>query len=234
MLIRFVRVLAWSWFFAVCSLIVVGSASTWYRGGFDALRELLGSHIAANSIAIILTLTPAFFLYKLAEGIEEKHRGKILRSSAFLLVSAAAVAMITLVPFMLERDKTNNAGESGKAREYEAQLIRVKDQSATMYQYQDHVMTTLSGSAGNVGIPEMIRVGDVITIDGHTIRANHILVKEIVSDFNYGSQVIGKAGEAQCVVMESVGDLAYADGDAERERLWITVEKCAPIDVTSP
>lgn len=233
-LVRFVRALAWSWFFAAWVLILVGYASTWYRGGFGALRELLGSHILTNFIAVSLTLAPAFFLYKLARGIQEKHRGKILRSAVALVVNIAALSVITLLPLALERDNTNKTAENGKAREYEAQSIRVKDQSATMYQYQDHAMTTLSDPAGNAGIPEMIRIGDAITVDGHTIRVKHILVKEIVSDINYDGQVFGKAGDAQCVVMESPENLPYEDESAARERLWITVENCAPIDVTSP
>jgi len=233
MLVRTVRMLAWVWLIAACSLILIGHASTWYRGGSAALWELFGPHIVTNSIAMGLTLAPAFFLSRLARGLQEKNRGKILRSTAALVVSVTAVALIVLLPITPEGNNSQHAGENGKAREYQAQSIRVKDQSAAMYQYNDHSLTPSSGPVGNEGIPESIRIGDVITVNGHTIRAQHILVKEILSDIHYGGQVLGKAGDTQCVITESPENLPSADKSAARDRVWIVVEKCDPIAVAT-
>lgn len=233
MLVRTVRMLAWIWLIAACSLILISHASTWYRGGSAALWELLGPHIIINSIAVGLTLAPAFFLSRLAKGLQEKKRGKILRSAAALLVSVTAVALIALLPVTPEGNNPQHAGENGKAKEYRAQSIRVKDRSAAMYQYTDHSPTPFSGPVGNEGIPESIQIGDVITVNGHTIRAQHILVKKILSAIRYGNQILGKAGDTQCVITESPENLPSDDKSAARDRLWIVVEKCDPIAVAT-
>jgi hypothetical protein len=224
--------LAWVWLIAACSLILIGHASTWYRGGSAALRELFGPYIITNSIAVSLALAPAFFLSRLARGLQEKNRGKILLSAAALVVSVAALALMVLLPVTLEGNKSQHAEEeNGKAREYQAQSIRVKDRSAAMYQYKDH---SLTGPMGNEEIPESIQIGDVVTVNGKTIRAQHILVKEILSDIRYGGQVLGKTGDTQCVITESPENFPSADKSAARDRLWIVVEKCDPITVAIP
>jgi hypothetical protein len=230
MLVRTVRILAWVWLIAACSLILIGHALTWYRGGSAALGELFGPHIITNGIAVGLALAPAFFLSRLARGLEEKKRGKILLTAAALVVSVAAVAFVVLLPLTLEGNKSQHAGEDVKAREYQAQSIRVKDRSAAMYQYKDH---SLTGPVGNDEIPESIQIGDAITINGQTIRAQHILVKEILSDIRYGGQVLGKTGDTQCVITESPENLPSTDKNAARDRLWIVVEKCDPIAVAT-
>ena len=104
----------------------------------------------------------------------------------------------------------------------------MKDQSATLYQYNADVIRPSLGPVGTVGIPESIQIGDAITVNGHTLRAQHILVKEILSDINYDGHVLGKAGETQCVIVESLKNLPDADQSDTRDRLWIVVEKCVP------
>ena len=229
MLARAIKVLAWIWLFAACTVILVASAPPWYQGGFAALWELVGPDLVINCVLVGLTLAPALFLATLATGIHDKHRGKILGSAAALLVSVTAGILIILVPARLAKNEAQQARQAGKAREYEAQSIRVKDQSATLYQYNSHSTSPSVGPVGTVGIPESIRIGDAITVNGHTLRAQHILVKEILSDINYGGHVLGKAGEAQCVIVESRENLPEADQSDTRDRLWIVVEKCIPI-----
>ncbi len=228
MLVRAVRVLAWVWFFAACAVILVASASPWYQGGFAAFWELVSPHLVINGVLVGLTLAPALFLATLARGIHEKHRGKILGSAVALLVSVTALTLITLLPVRLAKNETEQARQTRKAREYEAQSIRVKDQSATLYQYNADVIRPSLGPVGTVGIPESIQIGDAITVNGHTLRAQHILVKEILSDINYDGHVLGKAGETQCVIVESLKNLPDADQSDTRDRLWIVVEKCVP------
>jgi len=229
MLVRSVRALARIWLFGACFLILAGYTFIWYQQGFDALWTLLGSHIFENLIAVGCTFAPALFFYKLAGGIQEKNRGRILRAATGLLVSVTALVSLVLVPVMLERNDTTNALKNGKAREYEAQSIRVIDHSATMYHYKDRLLTTSSDSVGRMEIPESIRVGDTITIEGNTILVGHILVKEILSDMKYDGQVLGKTGDTQCVVVESLENLPYEDDGIAHERLWIIVENCDPI-----
>jgi hypothetical protein len=140
-----------------------------------------------------------------------------------------AVTLITFVPVRLAKNETEQARQTGKAREYEAQSIRVKDQSATLYQYNADFTSPSVGPVGTVGIPESIQIGDAITVNGHTLRAQHILVKEILSDIKYDDHVLGKAGETQCIIVESLKNLPDADQSDKRDRLWIVVEKCVPI-----
>jgi hypothetical protein len=229
MLVRAIRVLAWMWLFAACAVIVVASASPWRQGGFAALWELVSPHLVLNGVFVGLILAPALFLATLARGIQEKHRGKILSSAAALSVSVIAVTLITFVPVRLAKNETEQARQTGKAREYEAQSIRVKDQSATLYQYNADFTSPSVGPVGTVGIPESIQIGDAITVNGHTLRAQHILVKEILSDIKYDDHVLGKAGETQCIIVESLKNLPDADQSDKRDRLWIVVEKCVPI-----
>lgn len=228
-LVLALRVLAWMWLFAACTVIVVASASPWYQGGFAALWELVSPHLVLNGVLVCLTLAPALFLATLAKGIHEQHRGKILSSAAALLASVTAVALIILLPVGLAKNETQQARKTGKAREYEARSIRVKDQSATLYQYKAHLTTPSVGPVGTVGIPESIQIGDAITVDGHTLRAQHILVKEILSDINYDGHVLGKAGETQCIIVESLKNRPGVDQSDTSDRLWIVVEKCVPI-----
>lgn len=228
-LVRAVRVLAWMWLVAACSLILIASAPPWYRGGFTALWELVSPHLVLNCLLVGLTLAPALFFGMLARGIHEKHRGKILGSAIALLVNVTAVTLIALVPVRLAKNETEQAQQTRKAREYEAQSIRVKDQSATLYQYNADSIRPSVGPVGAVGIPESIQIGDAITVNGHTLRAQHILVKEILSDIKYDGHVLGKAGETQCIIVESLKNLPDADQGDTHDRLWIVVEKCAPI-----
>lgn len=217
--------------FAACSLILVGAASIWHQEGSAALWDLFSPHVVTNCIFLGLILAPAFFLSTLARGIHERSRVKILRSGGALLASVIAASLLP-VPFT--NNEAKNVQKTGMAREYEAQSIRVKDNSATLYQYKTHNTNPSLGPVGKLGIPESIQIGDEITVNGHSLRAQHILVKEILTDINYDGHLLGKAGETECVIVESFKNLPAADHIATVDRLWIVVEKCVPLTAATP
>ncbi len=92
-------------------------------------------------------------------------------------------------------------------------------------------MTKVSEPDESVEIPESIQLGETITVKGQRIRANHILVKEIQADMKYSSQFLGKAGDSQCVIVESLENLPDDNESGTSERLWIIVEDCEPLSV---
>ncbi|MFO0719754.1 MAG: hypothetical protein U0319_03385 [Nitrospira sp.] len=175
-----------------------------------------------------ITLAPGYFLRKLAGEIKEKEHRKALRSLAAALLSIAAVAVIAAVTLMgsKEREKDNS---SDRVREYRATSVRVEGKSATMYQHKDYLVTNISGPVGSAGIPEVIQLGDVITVEGNTIQVQYIIVKEFLTDMKYGNEILGKKGDIHCTIVQSLENLPYVDEEKSRNRLWINIQNCVPL-----
>jgi len=113
------------------------------------------------------------------------------------------------------------------ARDYSASVVRVLENSATMFEHDVGWITTTSGSVGSEGIPNVIRLGDTITVEGRAVKANIIKVTEILEDMKYRGEIFAHAGEVSCVVASSEASLPRDD---ERDRLWIYIKTCEPIE----
>jgi hypothetical protein len=229
MLVWIIKLLGKIWLYGACFLILVGYASTWYLHGFGALQELVNPFNFWNYVAVVITLAPVFFLDKLAEEIRGKNRRKILRSSVAVFLSVSLVILVAAFVTIGRNSEITSARQNDKSKEYTATSVRVKSDSATMYRHKNTFLGVSSGPVGKSGIPERIRIGDAITVDGSTIRVNHIVVTEILTDMSYGGKVFATAGDIHCNIVESLENLPSVDENTSRDRLWINVQDCVPL-----
>lgn len=159
----------------------------------------------------------------------ERPEQKGLVVSRAVLLSVVAVAVFFALVFMNNGDNKNNS-EGDQVRKFEATSIRVKGKSATMYQHKNYLVTLASGPVGSEGIPEIIQVGDVVTVKDSTIRVEHIVVTEFLKDMKYGKDVLGKKGDIHCTIVQSLDNLPNVDEHDQRDRLWINVKDCEPLE----
>lgn len=160
--------------------------------------------------------------------MEQGHNRKALWSLGAVLLNVVAGALFFAVVLMNNGDNKNNS-ESDQVRKSEATSIRVKGKSATMYQHRKYLVTLASGLVGSEGIPEIIQVGDVVTVKDSTIRVEHIVITEFLQDMRYGKDVLGKKGDIHCTIVQSLDNLPYVDEHDQRDRLWINVKDCEPL-----
>ena len=229
MISRIVGILGKVWLYGASLVISLSYGWIWYQHGFGALQEILSPLNFWNYIAVIITLAPGFLLGKLAGEMEQGQNRKALWSLGAVLLSVVAVALFFAVVLMNNGDNKNNS-ESDQARKFEATSIRVKGKSATMYQHKNYLVTLASGSVGSEGIPEIIQVGDVVTVKDSTIKVEHIVVTEFLQDMKYGKDVLGKKGDIHCTIVQSLDNLPYVDEHDQRDRLWINVKDCEPLE----
>jgi hypothetical protein len=117
------------------------------------------------------------------------------------------------------------AGDS--ARDFYGESIQVIDKSATMIS-QRWVGVWATGPVGSDGIPEIISVGDVITVKNKTLVANVIIVTKVLKDMKWKGQFIAQKGDIYCTIAQTNEDIP---GDEQRERLWISVGRCMPLQL---
>lgn len=119
-----------------------------------------------------------------------------------------------------------------KIRESSASAVRILDKSALMHQQRDYWITTRSGPVGSEGIPELIRLGDRITVKGKSLVVKHIYVHEILEDMSYRGESLGRKGDIQCTIVESPDDRPGSE-HGKKNRLWIHARKCEPVTAPS-
>ena len=226
---RIIGTLGKVWLYGASFVISLSYGWIWYQHGFGALRELVSPFNFWNYGSVIITLAPGFLLGKLAGEIEKGQNRKALWSLGGVLLSVVAVAFFFALVFMNNGDNKNNSGND-QVRKSETTSIRVKGKSATMYQHKNYLVTLASGPVGSEGIPEIIRVGDVVTVKDSTIRVEHIVVTEFLKDMKYGKDVLGQKGDIQCTIVQSLDNLPYVDEHDQRDRLWINVKDCEPLE----
>jgi len=107
----------------------------------------------------------------------------------------------------------NSSYADSDYKEYKVKRIRVINGSAVMNFQDKGLIFDTSGTIGSEGIPEIISIGDVITIKGKTVKVNHIIVTE------------WKDG-VYCTAINSIQDFP---NENLRDRLWIYIKKCDPI-----
>jgi hypothetical protein len=118
------------------------------------------------------------------------------------------------------------AASAEQVRKSKADAVRVLNQSATMYESRNYFVTRVTGPVGKEGIPAVIRLGDVVTVKGTSIRVNHIFVTQYLVEMKWGKEVLARAGDVKCMIVESEKDLP---DDEEINRRWIKVEQCQSI-----
>lgn len=120
-----------------------------------------------------------------------------------------------------------------KTREYETSAVRVRNHSATMHAHKNYYVTLVSGPVGKEGIPEVIKLGDKITVKDRSLTVKHIFVTEILEDMKWAGKVLGRKGDVTCTIVERLQDLPHVDENQWRNRLWIHVTECEPLRVAA-
>lgn len=223
-LAKVVRAIGWIWIALAGIVIFLSYVMILFTKGFWTLQETLSPFNLWNFIAVALTLAPGLVLLQLAEAIEQGRRGKALGTLVALPITVGIV--IVMVLLLTNRQRPHSESDN-RTQEYKAASIRVLNQSATMHQHKNYFITQTSGPVGTEGIPEVIKLGDTVTVKGKTILVRHIFVTEILADMKWGAEVLAKKGDVRCVIVESEENLPY--GEEKRNRLWIYVEQCVPI-----
>ena len=107
--------------------------------------------------------------------------------------------------------------------EYHAKSIKVIS-GARMRYSEVGFFGTKVGDVGSREIPEVINLGDHITIKGKTVQANIIVVWEYLRDMSYGGKLLAKKGQVRCLIAATEEDFpTYGD---VRDRIWIDVDYC--------
>ena len=84
------------------------------------------------------------------------------------------LVLLFIVGFLLAGPRVVASEE--QVQKSTAQAVRVLNQSATMYQSRDYLVTRVTGPVGKAGIPDVIRLGDTVTVKGKSIKVNYIFV----------------------------------------------------------
>jgi hypothetical protein len=109
------------------------------------------------------------------------------------------------------------------SRDYKARSIKVIGKSAKMHYHDVGLIFDKSGEVGSEGIPDIIQLGDFITVKDKTVQANIIEVSEYLQDLKYGGRVFGKKGQVTCMIAAREEDFPHGE---MRDRVWIRVEHC--------
>jgi hypothetical protein len=136
------------------------------------------------------------------------------------------VAVNGCAPPAVDREAVGSPAAQQKTREFNPQAIRVMNNSATMHYHKDYLVTIVSGVVGSEGIPQVIRVGDVIKVKDRSLKVNHIYATQCLERMEWSGQVLCEQGQVSCVAVERPED---RPSDEERDRLWIHVKYCHPI-----
>ncbi len=111
-------------------------------------------------------------------------------------------------------------------KEYKARSIQVIGGSARMRYSKVGFFGTKVGDIGSKEIPEVINLGDHITIKGKTVQANIIEVTEHLRDMRYGGKLLAKKGQVRCLIAATEENFPYGDGSGSRDMIWIDVDNC--------
>jgi hypothetical protein len=137
--------------------------------------------------------------------------------------TSVRLVFLFIVGFLLAGSRV--AASEEQVRKSTAQAVRVLSQSATMYQSRDYLVTRVTGPVGKAGIPEVIRLGDTVTVKGVSIKVNYIFVTHYLVEMKWGNEILARPGDVKCVLVESEKDVP---DDEEINRRWILVDQCQP------
>jgi uncharacterized protein len=219
------KVLGVTWIALGWLLVVALVALAWLRKGFGEVQTMLNPWNFRNALFIGMILGPGLALLHLANAARQRSGRMAVRGALGLCVAAAL-----FIGLVFAAKKTVESGGTNRVHEYKATSLRVLNRSATMHEHKNYYVTMSSGSVGTDGIPDVIKLGDTVTVGAKTIRVRHIFVTEVLDDMKWGREVVAKKGDVTCVIVESEENLPY--GDEWRDRLWIHVKECQPLEVS--
>jgi hypothetical protein len=119
------------------------------------------------------------------------------------------------------------ASADDSTREFTATAVQVLDGSASLHYHTGYLITSVTGDLGGAGIPETIRLGDTISVQDRKLTVHYIYGTECLKRMEWGGEVFCDVGQTYCVAVERPEDVP---SDEERDRQWIYVKKCKPIE----
>lgn len=219
------RVLGKVWLGLGGTVIAIGTLATWYFQGWRAFQNLVSPFNFVNYITVMITLGPGVLLVVAADELEQGRRKAALKKIALVPVALVLVAGMAFLAFRHRADK-GAVSTDNRVREYKVAAARVRNGSATMLEHKDYWITSTSGPVGKDGIPDVMKLGDLVSVRGRTIKVQHIFVSEYNEDMKWGKEVLARKGDVKCVVVETEQDLP---GDKVRNRRWIYITECEPL-----
>lgn len=161
-----------------------------------------------------------------ADAVETRRRGSALGVGIALPVSLGVIVLA----FYLTRMNSREAQQENKrTQDYGVSSVRVMNGSATMYADTKYYVTFRRGQVGKDGIPELVKLGDVVRVKDRSLTVNHILVTEILEDMSYGGKIFARKGEIRCLLLQRLEDRPGDDDNSSRSRLWINITDCKPL-----
>ena len=109
-----------------------------------------------------------------------------MKEFSWIGAAVLVVAVIGCAPPTVDRERT---------REFKAQAVSVINNSATMHFHKRYLVTVVSGKIGSEGIPQVIRLGDVIRVKDRSLKVNHIYVTECLERMEWGGEILCEQGE---------------------------------------
>jgi hypothetical protein len=223
------RIMGWLCISVSVGIILISYGWTWYTRGFSSLQGLLSPFNTFNAIAVAITLAPGHFLLRLADAVKNRRRQA---REAGLVVLAFCVAgsffALTVFDVLGARTPSADGPRDPRVRESQATAIRVRNNSATMVERGSTLGSKWTGPVKGGPLPEIIRIGDTITLSGKSIRVGVIEVSEYLVDMKWGGEVLAQAGDVRCVIAASEDSLPSRHED-HRPTLWVTVMECEPL-----
>jgi hypothetical protein len=131
-----------------------------------------------------------------------------------------------MVAFCLIVLNAEEGNAQGKTQEYQASEIRIISSSARMFQVKNYLITSVMSELGGEGLPEVVRLGDRLTVNDRSLAVNHIKVTRCLERMEWEGQVLCERGGTRCLLVEREEDVP---SDRGTHRLWVVVEKCAVI-----
>ncbi len=224
-LAKVIRGLGWLWVGLAALLNLAVHAMILVKQGFWALQEELSPFNVRHLLTVAITFAPGAILLMLADAIRQRRARRVLLAIVALPIAVGLVILLGVGVTAL-RETRKAAVSDRRTTEYKATAVRVVNRSAVMHEHRSGLLAT-TGPIGQDGIPDMLRLGDTVTVKGRTIRIRHIFVTEIHEDLKWAGKVLAKKGDIRCIAVESEDQVPH--NEEKRDKLWIYIPECQPL-----
>ena len=243
------------WFAIPIYLLLIPIGTFLFRGVFWVLERVAQPDTLSTTLfwgAVFITGLGALFsagptllkeVWQVTNGRSGADSAESARSGSAMGVGIAlpvSLGLIILAFYLTRttyitgvRPNRDAQPENKRSHEYKVSSARVMNGSATMYADTNYFVTFGRGAVGTDGIPELIKLGDRISVKDRSLTVNHILVTEILEDMSYGGKVFARKGEVRCLLMERLEDSPNFDENSNRSRLWINITDCKPLSAVA-
>lgn len=222
---KLIRGLGWLWVGLAALLNLAVHTMILLKQGFWALQEELSPFNVRHFLTVAITFAPGAVLLMLADAIRQRSGRRVLAATVALPLAIGLVILLG-VGVMVYRETRKTPVNDNRTTEYKATAVRVVNRSAVMHEHRTGILAS-TGAVGQDGIPDVLKLGDVVTVKGRTVRIRHIFVTEIHEDLKWAGEVLARKGDVRCIAVESEDQVPH--NEQKRDRLWIYVPECQPL-----